>query len=143
MMRRFTVHHFRPFFAPPLAMLACALTLAALGCGGSNNLPASEAVVAVETTPAAVRSIASIVSGEGVLFPIHQASISPKITAPVRKFYVQRGDRVHSDELLATLENHDLAAAVVSAQGSYDQARANYASATTSTLPEEIQTATL
>jgi multidrug efflux pump subunit AcrA (membrane-fusion protein) len=61
----------------------------------------------------------------------------------VRRFYVQRGDTVHRGELLAVLENKDLAAAVVSAQGGYDQARATYASTTSSALPEEVQTANL
>ena len=50
---------------------------------------------------------------------------------------------MHRGELLAVLENKDLSAAVVSAQGGYDQAQATYASTTSSGLPEEIQTANL
>lgn len=115
-----------------------------MGCGGgSPGLSTTEPTVAVEITPARVQSITNVVSAQGVLFPIHQASLSPKITAPVRKFYVQRGSRVHRGELLAVLDNKDLAAGVVSAQGTYDQAQATYASTTSSTLPEEIQTANL
>ncbi|MGC1782444.1 MAG: efflux RND transporter periplasmic adaptor subunit [Acidobacteriaceae bacterium] len=125
------------------AALASVLAIAACGCSSGNTLPPPEAVVPVETAPARIQSIANVITGEGVLYPIHQASISPKITAPVSRFYVQRGDRVHAGQLLAVLENHDLAAAVVSAEGSYDQAKATYASTTTSTLPEEIQTAKL
>ncbi len=34
-----------------------------------------------------------------------QAAISTKVTAPVKKFYVQRGSHVHAGQLLATLEN--------------------------------------
>ncbi len=127
-----------------LPVFATALLAVSLGCSGSNsNSSAPEPIVSVETVPAKVQPITDVLSAEGVLFPIQQASLSPKISAPVRRFYVQRGDRVHRGELLAVLENHDLAAAVVSAKGSYDQAKATYASATTSTLPEEIQTATL
>ncbi len=127
-----------------LPVLATALLAVSLACSGGNpNATAPEPVVSVQTVPAKVQPITEIVSAEGVLFPIRQASLSPKISAPVRRFYVQRGDTVHRGELLAILENHDLAAAVVSAKGSYDQAKATYASATTSTLPEEIQTATL
>jgi HlyD family secretion protein len=135
--------HFPAFTALLAATMASALAIASCGCSSSNTLSSPEAVVPVETAPARVQSIENVISGEGVLFPIHQASISPKITAPVRRFYVQRGDRVHAGQLLAVLENHDLAAAVVSAEGSYDQAKATYASTTTSTLPEEIQTAKL
>ena len=89
------------------------------------------------------QSITDMVTAEGVLYPVDQVSIAPKITAPVRRFYVQRGDKVHRGQLLAVLENKDLTAAVVSAQGGYDQAQATYASTTSSALPEEIQTANL
>jgi multidrug efflux pump subunit AcrA (membrane-fusion protein) len=113
------------------------------GCSGDNTVPPPEPVVNVETAPAKVQAITDRVSAEGVLYPIHQASISPKITAPVRRFYVQRGEKVHRGELLAVLENKDLAAAVVAAQGGYDQAQATYDSTTASGLPEELQTANL
>ncbi len=127
-----------------LPVLAGALLLVASGCSSGNpNLNGPEPVVAVETVRAKVQPITNVISAEGVLFPEQQASISPKVTAPVRKFYAQRGDQVRKGELLAVLENHDLSAAVVSAEGGYDQAKANYASTTSSTLPEEIQTANL
>ena len=126
-----------------IATMVSATMVASTGCSGDNTLPPPEPVVSVETAPAKVQTIVDLVTAEGVLYPIHQASISPKITAPVRRFYVQRGDKVHRGELLAVLENKDLAAAVVSAQGSYDQAQAAYASTTASALPEEVQTANL
>src|ERR1035437_768577 len=106
---------------------------------GNDALSNDQAVVSVQTTTAKVQSITDLVNAQGVLFPLYQASLSPKITAPVRAFYVNRGSKVHRGQLLAILENKDLAAGVVSAQGSYDQA--NYASTTHSTLPAEIKTA--
>lgn len=117
---------------------------ALLGCGGEkSNTGDSEPPVTVETVTATVQPISNVISDQGVLYPIQQASLSPKVSAPVRKFYVNRGSKVHRGQLLATLENKDLAAGVISARGSYQQAEAAYASTTTSTLPEEIQTATL
>ena len=50
---------------------------------------------------------------------------------------------MHRGELLAVLENRDLAAAEEDSKGSYDQARAVYETTTTTGLPEEIQKATL
>ena len=127
-----------------LAAAASALLGAALACGGgSPDLSTTEPVVSVETTRAKVQTITNVVSVQGILFPIHQASLSPKVTAPVRQFYVNRGARVRRGQLLAVLDNKDLAAGVVSAQGAYDQAQATYASTTSSALPEEIQTANL
>ena len=124
-------------------MLTCsiaAVLVAACG-GGSDSLSNEQTIVSVQTAKAKVESITDVVTAQGVLFPRHQASLSPKITAPVRAFYVNRGSKVHRGQLLAVLENKDLAAGVVAAQGSYDQAQANFASATHSTLPEEITTA--
>ena len=122
---------------------ASALVVISSGCSRENTVAPPEPVVSVETAPVKAESITDVVAAEGVLYPVQQASISPKITAPVRRFYVQRGDKVHRGELLAVLENKDLAAAVVSAQGSYYQAQATYASTTSSGLPEEIQSANL
>jgi 3-hydroxyisobutyrate dehydrogenase len=34
-----------------------------------------------------------VVAGDGVLFPLNQASVMPKIAAPVQRFLVQRGDQ--------------------------------------------------
>ena len=61
--------------------------------------------------------------------------------APVKEFYVNRGSRVHAGQLLAVLENRDLAAAETETKGSYHQAEATYQIETASALPEEWQKA--
>ena len=78
-----------------------------------------------------------------MLAPLAQAAIAPKITAPVRRFYVQRGTRVKAGQLLATLENSDLSAAKLDSQGSYDAATATYRTATNGQIPEDYQKAEL
>jgi HlyD family secretion protein len=127
-----------------LAASSLIAALPALGCkSGDDALSSERIVVSVQVATAKIQPITHVVTAQGVLFPLHQASLSPKITAPVRAFYVNRGSRVHRGQLLATLENKDLAAGVVSAQGSYDQAQATYASTTHSTLPEAMKSAEL
>ena len=69
---------------------------------------------------------------------INQASVAPKISAPVRTFYVNRGDHVREGQLLAVLENRDLAAAAQESKGQYDQAEANYRSTTAAGVPEQV-----
>ena len=61
----------------------------------------------------------------------------PKITAPVRQFYVNRGAHVKKGQLLAVLESRDLAAAVMDAKGAYDQAAASYRNTASATVPDE------
>ncbi len=126
--------------------VAGACMAAALLAGCSNQTPdlgSAPSAIHVETARVRTQTLENIIESQGILYPIQQASLSPKISAPVRTFYVNRGSRVHAGELLAVLDNRDLAAGVVAAQGSYEQAQAAYATATASTLPEEIQAATL
>ena len=56
---------------------------------------------------------------------------------------MNRGSRVHRGQLLAVLENRDLAAAEVENKGTYEQAQATYGLETSSALPEEWQKAEL
>jgi HlyD family secretion protein len=121
-----------------VALAALFLTLA--GC--SKEKPEDTAVpvqvVAVEKT-----TIQRTVTAEAVLFPLQQAAITPKISAPVKAFHIKRGSRVRQGQLLAVLENRDLAAAAQDTRGAYDQAQATYETTTAASLPQEIQKATL
>jgi multidrug efflux pump subunit AcrA (membrane-fusion protein) len=83
------------------------------------------------------------VTADSVIYPLHQAAIVPKISAPVSRFYVERGSHVHAGELLAELESKDLAAAVTENKGTYQQAEATYQTTVKSGLPEEMQKAQL
>ena len=110
----------------------------ALGCSGDKQ---TEPTVSVQVVPVKKATIEQTVTSEAILFPLAQSAIVPKISAPVKTFYVNRGSKVHEGQLLAKLESRDLAAAAQDNQGAYDQAQAAYAIATASTLPEEIQKA--
>jgi len=109
-----------------------------LGCSAEKP---EEPTVGVQVVPVKKATIEQTVTSEAVLFPLAQSAIVPKISAPVKAFYVKRGSKVHEGQLLATLENRDLAAAAEDNQGAYNQAQAAYTIATASTLPEEIQKA--
>ncbi|MFP5230347.1 MAG: efflux RND transporter periplasmic adaptor subunit [Acidobacteriota bacterium] len=122
--------------------LASSLTLLLLaGCSKKDTTEAT--AVPVQAANAQVQSITEHIVTDAVLAPIAQAAISPKITAPVKKFYVQRGSHVKAGELLATLENSDLAAAVTDNQGAFEAADANYQTAVKAQVPEDYQNAQL
>jgi len=120
--------------------LAASITVVASGLGCSSEKPA-EPTVSVQAVPVKKATIEQTVTSEAVLYPLAQSAIVPKISAPIKAFYVNRGSKVRAGQLLATLENRDLAAAAQDNQGAYDQAQAAYTIATASTLPEEIQKA--
>ena len=99
--------------------------------------------VTVQVATAENEKIERKISADAVIYPLRQAALVPKISAPVRKFFVERGSHVHAGELLAQLENQDLVAAVTDNKGAYEQAQAAYETATKQSLPEEIQKAEL
>jgi multidrug efflux pump subunit AcrA (membrane-fusion protein) len=100
-------------------------------------------VVAVQVAKAEPKSLTETIIADAVVFPIRQAAITSKVTAPIKKLYVQRGDRVHQGQLLATLENADIAASVTENRGGYEQAEAVHATATQAGIPEETRKAEL
>jgi len=68
---------------------------------------------------------------------LKQANITPKISAPVDRFLVQRGDHVHTGQLLAVLEDRDLQAAAQESKNLYQQAQAAYENTRAAVMPED------
>jgi multidrug efflux pump subunit AcrA (membrane-fusion protein) len=116
-----------------------AILLIAAGC--SSDQGDKTPTVSVQAAPVEKTTIERTVSAQAILFPLQQAAIVPKISAPVQKFLVKRGSPVKQGQLLAVLENRDLSAAAQDTRGAYDQAQATYETTTAASLPEEIQKA--
>lgn len=120
------------YFWIPIA--ACLL---AAGCSKKEEKEA-EPIAPVQVQPVRTDSVRRLVEGDAVLYPINQANVSPKISAPVAKFYVNRGDHVRQGQLLATLENRDLVAAAAANRGQVAQAEANLKTTADATVPESV-----
>src|SRR5260370_7070581 len=73
------------------------------GCKAKEETPTAE--VSVEAVAVAKQPLTQEVTADAILAPLAQAAITPKITAPVHKFYVQRAPKVKAGELLAAPEN--------------------------------------
>jgi HlyD family secretion protein len=121
----------------------CAGMVALVMAAGCKKEAAPQVEVTVQAEKPEQGLITEHITADAILTPVAQAAIEPKITAPVRKFYVQRGAKVHAGELLATLENADLAAAALDNKGSYEAAQAAYATTTKAQVPEDTQRAEL
>src|SRR6516164_9611918 len=105
-----------------LALLIPVLILA--GCAKKEEKEV-EAPAPVQVTAVTQDTIRRTVAGDGVLWPKDQTSVMTKISAPVEKFFVNRGDHVKQGQLLAVLENRDLTAAANESKGGLDQAESN------------------
>ena len=120
-----------------VCLLCAALLVSAAGCGKSEEPEKPE--VAVHAVEARKADISRIVSAEAIVFPVAQSVITPKVNAPVKKFFVTRGQKVKRGQLLAELENRDLSGAALDNKGAYEQAEAAYSTSVNATLPEEMQ----
>jgi len=113
------------------------IALAALAACSKPKEAETESVAPVQVAEVKRDSIERIVAADGILYPLDQASVMPKISAPVKEFKIKRGDHVAKDQLLATLENRDLEAAVAEAKQLYEQAQAGQRNTTGAQLPED------
>jgi HlyD family secretion protein len=121
-------------------LFVLALSLLMAGCSKSKEAGESESapVTPVEVTTAKRAAIQSVISAEAVLYPLRQANVTPKISAPVARFLVQRGDHVREGQLVAILENRDLVAAAQESKQLYEQAQATYQNTAAATMPDDL-----
>src|SRR5277367_2105338 len=122
-------------------LLLCGTCLIVTACSKSAETTPTEVYVQAEHPEKG--EISEQITADATLAPLAQAAISPKVTAPVKEFYVQRGARVKAGQLLATLENSDLSAAALDNEGAYTAAKAGYDTATQATVPEDYAKANL
>lgn len=124
--------------------LALMLLGAALlpGCNKGNDADTA-ALVTVQAEHPDVGEISEHIMADATLSPVAEAAISPKITAPVRSFYVQRGSKVKKGQLLAVLENRDLNAQQLDNQGQYTAAQASFEMQTKAQVQEDYHKAEL
>src|SRR5438132_5350015 len=123
------------------AVLLAAALAVMTACSGEPK--DTSPVVPVQIVPVEKAAVEQKVTADAVLFPVAQSAIVPKISAPVKKFLVNRGSHVRAGQLLAVLENRDLAAAAQENKGAYTQAEAAYETTTSADLPQELQKARL
>ncbi|HMG03420.1 MAG TPA: biotin/lipoyl-binding protein, partial [Edaphobacter sp.] len=127
-------------YAAAIGLLVLAVSLQ--GCKKTAE-EEPQTLVAVEAERPEVGEISEHIMADATLSPLAQAAISPKITAPVKAFYVQRGSKVKAGQLLAELENRDLRAQALDNEGQYAATQAGYEMQTKAQVPEDYAKAEL
>src|ERR1043166_819045 len=107
-----------------------AITALGVSCACSREPKDTEQPVPVQIIPVSTATLQQTVTSDAVLFAIAQSALVPKISAPVKKFYVSQESDVRAGQVLAELKNRDLAPAARENKGAFDQAQATYATAT-------------
>jgi multidrug efflux pump subunit AcrA (membrane-fusion protein) len=119
------------------------LSLALVACGGCKSADdkAEAPVVTVQAAQPTTGPISEEIDADAILAPLSQAAIAPRISAPILREYVKRGQRVRQGELLITLENRDLLGAAADSKGAVTSAQAAYTTAVNASIPDDLKKA--
>lgn len=123
-----------------LLLVTLAAVSVLVGCSGKSDTAAADtgSAASVQVEAARRQPMERTVTAEATLSPLQQANIVPKISAPVQRFYVNRGDHVRKGQLLALLENRDLVATADESKSLYQQAQAAYQTTTAATMSDDL-----
>jgi HlyD family secretion protein len=111
------------------------------GCASHPEEAPPKPTVQVKVVKAESADLKLTVHAPAFVFAREQANIASRMTAPIRKLLVRKGDRVTAGQLLAQLDNHDLVAQQDEAAASVSDAQANLQRVTAGTLPTDIERA--
>jgi HlyD family secretion protein len=110
------------------------------GCATPGEAPLKP-VVEVRVARAETADVKIVVRAPASVFAHEQANISSRVTAPIRKLLVRKGDNVAAGQVLAQLENQDLLAEQNEALAAVTDAEANLQQVASGTLPTDIERA--
>ena len=115
-------------------------------CGSKkedDKAEASEAKPVVEVTldRATAENILLTIDAPATIFAKEQANVAGRLTAPIRRLLVRKGDSVRAGQLLAEMENLDVLAQRAEARGGVANAEATLQKTITGTLPTDIDRA--
>lgn len=121
-----------------LPVLAVAVVLG--GCSKKEEAePKPE--VEVKLAPATVEDVEQSISGPATVFPVEQAGVAARNSAPIRRLLVKKGDNVSAGQLLAVLESREVTAAKNEAAANVTEAEQNLRKTTAGTLPSDLERA--
>ena len=132
-----------PSLLPPTPVsrakrISCVLAITLLAACNKKEAEKPEPIAPVQVAPVTTDTIRKLVVADAVLFPIDQSPIVPKITAPIARFHVNRGDHVRTGQVVAVLENRDLVAAAAAAKAQTEQADANLRATSGANVPDQV-----
>ncbi len=120
-------------------VLWTALLLAA--CGKKDEEPPPKPLVSVATAKVTAEDVPLVIEAPANVFPLEQANVATRITAPIRELRVRKGDSVSAGQVLAVLDNRDALAQRADATASVEDALATLQKMETATIPGDIERA--
>jgi HlyD family secretion protein len=108
---------------------------------GSHEEATLKPVVDVKVAKAEAVDVKITIQAPASVFAREQANISSRLTAPIRKLLVRKGDNVAAGQMLAQLDNRDLIAQRDEAMAAVTDADANLQRISSGTIPSDIERA--
>ncbi len=102
-----------------------------------------EIAVTVQAAHPTQGPLSEEIAADAILAPISAAALSPRVSAPIKAEYVQRGAHVRRGQLLLSMDDRDLKGSALDSAGAFTSAQANYTATTQTTIPEETKKAEL
>lgn len=90
------------------------------------------------TVPVEQRDLDVRISASGSVVPRQTVNLSPKTAGRIAELYVEQGDRVKQGQVIARMENADVAAQLIQARANVAQTKARLAELRAGTRTEEI-----
>lgn len=123
------------------AVLFCVIAMLA-ACGKKKDTDddsggETEGPTPVTVENAVLGAIDHVIEADAVLYPINQANVTAKISSPVKRVLVNRGDHVRAGQVLIELESGDLAASANESRSQVEQSEAAYQLLKGATVPED------
>lgn len=116
--------------------------MAALAAGCSHEEEKKVApLVEVKIDTVKTADLVERIHVPGTLWPLAQAAVAAKISAPIRELRVRKGSPVKKDEVIAVLENGDVEAARNEAHGSLREFEGSLARLSSGALPGDLERA--
>jgi HlyD family secretion protein len=110
------------------------------GCRSADE-PSATPVVDVKLARVEQADVALSLRAPASIWGRQQASLNARLTAPIRRLLVRKGDTVASGQLLAQLDDRDLVAQRDEAAAALAEAQANLARVSSATVPGDIERA--
>jgi len=123
-----------------LIVLSLLLCTAATGCRKGDEGETAP-LVAVKVARAEAANVPLTIEAPAVIYGKAQANISSRITAPIRRLEVRKGDTVQFGQVLALLESRDLEARQDDATAALTDAEASFQKAKNGSLLTDMQRA--
>lgn len=121
-----------------IALMAAVL----LGAGGTGYLAmkksAPKADISALTVPVESQNITVQIKASGIVRPVQTVNLSPKNSGRIAELNVEQGDWVEAGQLIARMDNEDVRAELIQAEGNLAAAKARLEKLQAGSRSEEI-----